>query len=498
MFARKNRTPTHAAAMAAGASALAAGPRALPARASALAAWALALGLAGLAGCSSKSPVAEPEPIEPGVVLVVGNRIEWTTSGAARASVRYGFGAPTGVPPRFSFDHMAYPDARERGDRVFRTEHSVALLDLEPGRTIYYQAVSEAPGSVAVYSPPDSFVATIGPPQALLTSTMIHIGFGDSHLITMPTTGKRILIDSGYRDAENSVDTYLQQHGVTALDAMLATHVHEDHLGGIVGSRGSDADGMIAAYPPPVFFDSPLKSGDSLGKPAYQELLRSVGPSTQRLALERGDSSQNRIDLAFDPEVVVLCLNSGTPPGYVPVGYEGTNINNESIVIRFSYGDVDFVIGGDAENACESSMLQGWSPATLEVEYFKATHHGLSDANSASWVNTLKPRVAFIPNTRLVWDPPEEFEGAIASTVSKLQGIGAHIYVIDEARSMDKARGTRQYNVSFVTDGLSYEVRLELAQQSVPSMTAQSFACVLHALGAHDEVTAAGGAGWHP
>jgi beta-lactamase superfamily II metal-dependent hydrolase len=456
------------------------------------------LAVAVLGGCSRKAPVVGPEPIKPGDVLVDGNRVDWATSGGARGSVRYGFTPPKGAPPQFSFDHMAYPDAHGRLDRAFLTDHSVALLDLQPGRTVYYQTMSEAPGAAAVYSPPDSFVAAIGPPQGLLTSTMIHIGFGDSHLITMPTTGKRFLIDAGYREAETSVEGYLQQHGVTSIDAMLATHVHEDHLGGIVGSRNSNTDGVLNTYPPPVFFDSPSKSGNSLAKPAYRELLQSFAAPTRTLILNRGDSSRNLADLALDPEVYILCLNSGIPPGYVQVGYEGTNINNESIVMLFQYGDVDFVIGGDAEDACEGSMLQGWPAATLEVEYFKAMHHGLSDANAAAWVNTLKPRVAFIPNTRQVWDPPNEFEGAIASTVSKLEGIGSHIYVIDEARALGKTRPALpgngfQYNVSFVTDGSSYEVRLEIATQTVPKVTAQSFACVQHALHPNQQLAPASG-----
>jgi len=184
-------------------------------------------------------------------------------------------------------------------------------------------------------------------------------------------------------------------------------------------------------------------------------------------------------------------LNSGTPPGYVPDGYEGTDINNESIVLHFTYGDVDFVIGGDTETASEANMLAAWPASTLEVEYFKATHHGLPDANSAAWINTLKPRVAFIPNTRFVWDPPCDFAGAIASTEGKLLGIGAHVYVIDAAPSLDRVRPATctqsgpQYNVTFATDGQSYEVRLETARQIVPTVTAQSFSCVQHALHAH-------------
>lgn len=433
--------------------------------------------LLGLLGCARKEPVVgppPPDPVRPDTVFVAGNRVVWGTDGPARGSVRYGFRAG-------SYDHMAYPDAAGRGDRALASEHSAALLDLQPGRVVHYQTVNESAGGTT-YSDPDSFVASAASPSDLLVATMIHIGFGDSHLLRMPTTGKNVVVDCGYRGADQSVETYLRDHAVTHIDGMLATHVHEDHLGGVVGSGGSTTDGVLGAYAPPVFFDSPVKSRDALGKPAYQELLRSIPAATRRLLLQRGDSSENVAALQFDPAVSILCLNSGTPPGYRPVGYEGTNINNESIVLKFTYGDVDIVIGGDAEQECEANMLAAWPAATLEVEYFKATHHGLSDANSSAWVNALRPRVAFVPNTQLVWDPPSEFAGAIASTVGKLQAVGAHVYVVDEATALDRRRTGTQYNVSFVTDGRSYEVRLERATQSVPTKTAQSFGCVQHAL----------------
>jgi beta-lactamase superfamily II metal-dependent hydrolase len=346
--------------------------------------------------------------------------------------------------------------------------------------------VSEAGGQAPAYSAIDSFVPNVAAPGALLTSTMIHIGFGDSHLITMPTTGKHFLIDSGGRNADQSVVSYLQSHNVMSLDAMLATHVHEDHLGGVVGSSAPGDDGVLGVFAPPVFFDSPVKSSDSNGKPAYIELLNSLPSATQRVVISRGESSVNVPALRLDPEVNIFVLNSGVPPGYVPVGYEGTNINNESIVLRFTYGDVDFIIGGDCEREAEALIAAGFPASALDVEYFKATHHGLPDASSALYVNLLRPRVGFIPNTRAVWDPPQDFEGAIGSTVATLQGIGAHVYVIDQASTLGRLRASgRQYNVSFVTDGRSYEVRVEQATQPTPSLTAQASGCWQHIDHAH-------------
>jgi hypothetical protein len=441
--------------------------------------------------CSKKEPVTPPdsgvpEPVPIGEVRIEGNHVRWSTNEERRASVRYGFQPG-------NWDHIAYPAAAGRVDRAFTTgDHTVPLLGLQPGQKVFFQVISEAPDNpTPAFSATDSFTASTGPTANLLVATMINIGFGDSHLVTMPTTGKRLVIDCGYRDAENAVETYYHDHGVTSVDAMLATHVHEDHLGGVVGSGSSNTDGVVETFPPSVFFDSPSKSSRSVGKPAYGELLRSLPAGTTRTILNRGDTSDDVPALRLDPQVRILCLNSGTRPGYVdqPSDYEGTVINNESIVLHFTYGDVDFVIGGDCEKETEASILSDprFPAGSLEVEYFKCTHHGLSDANSSSWINTLRPRVGFIPNTRRVWDPPNEFEGAIGATVGKLQAVRADVFAIDQALVLDKPRGTPQYNVSFVTDGHSFEVRVELATQPAPNKPAQSFGCVQHALHAELE-----------
>ena len=426
-----------------------------------LVAAAVAAGIAG--ACAKKAAIVEPPPIVPGVTHIEGNRVLWDTDRTARGCVRYGFTAG-------DYTHMAYPNAASRADRAFTQSHTVALLDLTPGRKVYYQAVSEPQTGAASYTHPDSFIATTGPATNLLFSTMIHIGFGDSHLLTMPTSHKRILIDAGTQPAEASVETYLAAHGVTSLDVMMATHTHLDHMGGEVGQTGGGAvnDGVIITFPAPLVLDSPAKSGESQGSGAYQNFLASLS-ATGRIptVVRRFDTSGSQAALQWDPAVFIRCLNSGTPPNYSPVG-GGTDTNNESMVLHFTYGDVDFVIGGDAEDFAEESMVGAFPPQQLEVEFAKIHHHGLQDASSQSWIQALQPRVGFIPNTAYSWDPPSSLPGAIAESSSRLQAVGAHIYVVDEALPLGKPRTSAQYNTTFVTDGLSYEVRIERATQPAP------------------------------
>lgn len=428
--------------------------------------------LVGFGGCSSKTTEPEPPdgpPVDPtdSTVVVVANVVKWSTSEARRGSVRYGY-------TRDSFDHMAYPVAAGRRDKELRTRHEVPLLDLQLGRMLYYQVVNETAAGVRTFAPLDSIeiLDTLG--RSLLTSTMIHIGFGDSHLLRMPN-GKRLLIDGGYSDAASSVAQYFAEHGVSGVDAMLATHIHLDHMGGIGGFGSNDTNALLRLASPAVYFDTPEKSGY---RSIYDTVLAHIAAtSTERVVLERGDTSDTVPELDLDPAVDILILNSGRLPAAPYGDTENDQINNDSMVLKFSYLDVDFIIGGDAESEAEASMLAAF-PGQVEVEYYKVQHHGLSDASSAGWVSALNPRVGFIPNTDQVWDG--NFVAAISGSSNKLRAVGAHVYIIDEAEALDVLRGSRQYNVTFATDGLSYEVRIEWARQVTPkALSAEALECMM-------------------
>lgn len=69
----------------------------------------------------------------------------------------------------------------------------------------------------------------------------IDIGTGDATLIKInSTTGlKTILIDAGSKDLASTVIAYLQKElGLTQyIDYVIASHYHEDHIGGLVGTK---------------------------------------------------------------------------------------------------------------------------------------------------------------------------------------------------------------------------------------------------------------------
>lgn len=69
-------------------------------------------------------------------------------------------------------------------------------------------------------------------PSGQLKVHFIDVGQADSILVQFPN-GQNMLVDAGNNDDGPAVVSYLKSRGVSRIDYLVATHPHEDHIGGM-------------------------------------------------------------------------------------------------------------------------------------------------------------------------------------------------------------------------------------------------------------------------
>ena len=396
------------------------------------------------AGCTGPRPVAPP-PTPAGVSLE-GRDVVWTSGVPSRGAVRYGRYAGR-------YDHVAYPASASRADLAFSTDHRVRLLGVAALDSVYLELVDQLPTGVDVVSAEYAFRVGAPAPAGLLTWTMIDVGFGDSHLLTMPGTGRRVLIDAGERRDAPNVERFLEEAGVTRLDDVLITHIHEDHIGGLVGSWNDPDDGVLGTIETGTLIDAP---NHSASRGAFDELVAlAARRAIPRVTVATGATDATDPVLAWDPSVRVAVLHAG---GGRALGGESESdwINDDSIVLRLTYGAVSVVMGGDAEAPVEALLIA--SQADLGATVLKVHHHGSANASEPAYLAAVDPRVGLIPITKF-----ESFGGSLPSGIvlDRLHSRGVDVYASDRGEPLGLAAiADEGWNVTVHTDGASVDVMM--------------------------------------
>ena len=253
-------------------------------------------------------------------------------------------------------------------------EHIIPLKAVQANMIYFYRwEMLNANGDILENSPVDSFRTSQVTSPPLFRMTSIDVRQGDSHLMRTPN-GKTILIDGGYgtnepsfgQGAGNSWDgdgvplclNYLRSQQISHLDAIVETHHHGDHTGGLYDVTGSSSGISNDLY---------------------------ISPSQRQ-----GLKADSLWDIG-DPDVTVKVFNIGYPEGF-----DDGNENNKSIVLKWSYGSVDFLTTGDAEQPVQARMIQQFG-SQLRCEVLKIDHHGSYNGTNEAWITAISPIYAVIP-----------------------------------------------------------------------------------------------------
>ncbi|MBI2024132.1 MBL fold metallo-hydrolase [Candidatus Giovannonibacteria bacterium] len=198
---------------------------------------------------------------------------------------------------------------------------------------------------------------------------ILDVGQGDAIFIETPSKNQ-ILVDGG---PDKSV---LKELGKVmpfydrSIDVVILTHPNLDHLAGLVE--------VLKKYEVKTYIDA----GDDYALSEYVELKNII--KERRINYIKG---RRGMKIIADKEVGLLIL---MPEKLI----ESKNPNDNSIVAKLTYGDIDFLLMGDAEKNEELSLVLIGD--NIESEVLKVGHHGSKTSSNPLFLEKVKPELALI------------------------------------------------------------------------------------------------------
>jgi len=256
------------------------------------------------------------------------------------------------------------------------------------------------------------WLAMLQLPDGRLHVAFLDVGQGDAALITVPG-GRQVLVDGG--PSPSALTSALGREMPfwdRSLDLVILTHADADHITGLVEALDRyQVDGW-------------LDNGQGKENSLYGECLeRLEARGVPTYTVRAGD----RLDLGQGIELEVL------HPAPGPLAGAGSNDN--SVVVRLTWGKASFLLTGDLEAEGEQTLLQ--SGQGLASGVLKVAHHGSDGSSTTSFLEAVGPAYAVI----LVGE--NSFGHPTPGVLQRLADVGG-VEVLHT-----NERGT----VEFVTDG---------------------------------------------
>ncbi len=218
-----------------------------------------------------------------------------------------------------------------------------------------------------------------------LRMTLIDVGQGSAALIELPG-GRTMLIDGG-GFADNAafdvgaavVAPYLWRRKIATVDRLILTHPNSDHLNGLVFIAENFNVGSL------------WTNGEPWHSQAHRALMRAA--AARGIARPRFDA------LPRESHLEGVKLEVLYPPADFSERREvqrwRRDPNNNSLVTRFSYGEVSILLPGDIMHPAEKELV-ALAGGRLKTSVLVAPHHGSRTSSSEEFLGVVQPQVVLI------------------------------------------------------------------------------------------------------
>lgn len=232
---------------------------------------------------------------------------------------------------------------------------------------------SEPVVSTETIPPERSITIDQQPIDTLLTNQnfailFVNVGKADATILRFGDT--TVLIDTGSAESVPQLIAGLNALNISHIDAVLITHSHSDHLGGL--------DALSANYEIPMVYSALYADTDK--NDASKIVKRAEKLDLNHQELLAGDT----VSVADGISLTVLG----------PLSLSEEDDNDNSLVLQLSYGGKKFLFVGDMQFTEELEIMD--SGVSLKSDVLKVGNHGNPDATSNAFGAAVAPAYAVI------------------------------------------------------------------------------------------------------
>lgn len=206
------------------------------------------------------------------------------------------------------------------------------------------------------------------PKDSKLMISYMDVGQGDAAYIKV--NGNDILIDAGPRSNSKELLEQLKAKNIDDFELVIATHPHEDHIGGMVY--------VFKEYEVKAFYSPKITHTTK----TYENLVKAVKDEGLKTKELKGGMV---IDLGEGAKFEV----------FTPQKSEYEELNDYSPIMKLSFGDTSYLFTGDAEKLAEEEALAKYK-TSLDSDVIKFGHHGSSSSSSNAFIEAVSPKYGII------------------------------------------------------------------------------------------------------
>lgn len=235
----------------------------------------------------------------------------------------------------------------------------------------------------------------------------VDVGQGDGTVIFYQN--KVIVIDCGPLLHRFKMKNYLKREGVKRIDALIITHPHQDHYGGL--------DVLLCNFKVDKIYTTQITS----------KVDKSITERFHLLQYNFLISDYNAMNhfkkVTNDRKVIKF---GDLKLKFISPNHVFKNFNNNSIVVRLDYKNNSMLFTGDIQKEAEHYLVENKSKE-IDVDVLKIAHHGSHSSSTKEFLEATNPQIAVISCAidNDFWHPHK-------SVAKRLKKLGIVLYRTDE------------------------------------------------------------------